>query len=87
MIRAIAIVDDVDICNAASGLPMILKWKPRIYLKHAEYEKRDAHGYLNAERNAVESHGGEVRFFKGKKYSSTAIINRLAMWRKEGETA
>lgn len=83
MIRFGAIIDVVDICNAASGIPMIHKYKPRIYLKHAEYMKKDSHGYLRAEANAVKELGGEVQFFSGKKYSSTAIINRLALWREQ----
>lgn len=82
MLRALAIVDHVDICNAASGLPMIVKYKPRIYLKHSEYETKDEHGYLKAEKRAVEEYGGGLQFFSGKKWSSTAIINRLAAWKE-----
>lgn len=83
MIRFGAIIDEVEICNAASGLPMIAKWKPRIYLKHAEYMKKDSHGYLNAERKAVEANGGELQFFSGKRWSSSAIINRLSVWKEQ----
>lgn len=78
MIRALAIVDYVEICNAASGLPMITKFKPAIYVKHAEYRTKDDHGYFASERKLVEQLGGEVNFFPGRKWSSTDIIRRIA---------
>lgn len=78
MIRSMAIVDQVEICTAASGLPMINRFKPRIYVKHAEYRTKDAHGYFASERKLVEQYGGEINFFPGRKWSSTDIIGRIA---------
>ena len=87
MLRALAMVDEVDVCNAASGIPMIQKWKPKIYLKHAEYKTHDSLGFLNEERRAVEAQGGELVFFPGRKWSSSGIISRVATWKEMNPVA
>lgn len=70
-------VDQVEICFHKTGLPMIEKWHPDIYLKGADYHTKDKHGSLDLERKAVESYGGKVVIADLPLFSSTTLIDRL----------
>jgi rfaE bifunctional protein nucleotidyltransferase chain/domain len=71
-------VDKVEICFSSTGLPMIEKYQPDIYLKGEDYKTSDKHGSLEIERKAVESYGGKLVLTENlPRYSSTDLIQRL----------
>jgi bifunctional ADP-heptose synthase (sugar kinase/adenylyltransferase) len=70
-------VDKVEICFHKTGLPMIEKYQPDLYVKGSDYKAQDKHGSLDLERKAVESYGGKLLILEGPMYSSTGLIERL----------
>ena len=79
ILNGLRAVDYVVITNSSSAVPLIEAVKPDYYVKGPDYENGDDHaGYLEQERQAVETYGGKLVFTNGMKYSSTEIIERLA---------
>jgi rfaE bifunctional protein nucleotidyltransferase chain/domain len=77
-IKKIRDVDQVEICHHKTGLPMIEKWKPDIYVKGEDYKRGDKHGSLGLERRAVEAYGGKVVFTEGLPMnSSSSLLDRV----------
>jgi bifunctional ADP-heptose synthase (sugar kinase/adenylyltransferase) len=70
-------VDLVEICFHKTGLPMIEKYQPDIYVKGQDYKTQDKHGSFEAEKKAVESYGGKVVIIECPMFSSTALVERL----------
>ena len=70
-------VNVVEICHHKTGLPMIEKWRPNLYVKGGDYKTEDKHGSLAAEKKAVEEAGGKLVFIDTPRYSSTLIIDRI----------
>jgi len=70
-------VDQVDICHEKTGLSMIHKWQPALYVKGADYITNDKHGSLGMERKVVESYGGKLVLSPTAGYSSSAIVERI----------
>lgn len=69
----------VEICREKTGLAMIAKHRPDIYVKGGDYRLNQG-GMLGVERRAVESYGGTLMIYNEKPYSSTALVNRLAQY-------
>jgi rfaE bifunctional protein nucleotidyltransferase chain/domain len=71
-------VDLAEICFSKTGLPMIEKYRPDVYVKGEDYKTEDKHGSLEIERKAVESYGGKLVLTENlPRYSSTDLIQRL----------
>jgi bifunctional ADP-heptose synthase (sugar kinase/adenylyltransferase) len=70
-------VDKVEICFHKTGLPMIEKYQPDIYVKGADYKTQDKHGSLGVEKQAVESFGGKLVIVETPLSSSSVLIERL----------
>ena len=70
-------VDKVEVCFHKTGLPMIEKYQPDVYVKGQDYKTQDKHGSLDAERQAVESYGGKLVIIETPMCSSTVLIERL----------
>ena len=70
-------VDKVEICFHKTGLPMIEKYQPDIYVKGADYKTQDKHGSLVLEKTAVESFGGKLVIVETPLSSSSVLIERL----------
>jgi len=71
-------VDVVEVCFHKTGLPMIEKYQPDLYVKGADYKTQDKHGSLDVEKQAVESYGGKLVILDElPMFSSTALIERL----------
>lgn len=70
-------VDKVEICFHKTGIPMIEKYQPDIYVKGADYKIQDKHGALGLEKQAVESFGGKLVIVDTPLSSSSALIARL----------
>lgn len=77
MIRDLRAVDHVEIIREKSGVKAIETFKPRYYVKGADYLSHDKHGHLAAERKAVEKIGGELLFIQTPQWSSTELLSRL----------
>jgi len=73
-------VHTVEICHHKTGLPMIEKWKPDVYVKGADYKTLDKHGSLEIERKAVESYGGRLEIVECPQFSASSMIERLNKW-------
>jgi rfaE bifunctional protein nucleotidyltransferase chain/domain len=75
-IQRIKEVDFVEVCFDKTGLPMIEKWRPDLYVKGGDYHIEDKHGNLRAEKEAVEAVGGRLVILDDLPiYSSTKLIN------------
>jgi bifunctional ADP-heptose synthase (sugar kinase/adenylyltransferase) len=70
-------VDKVEICFHKTGLTMIEKYQPDIYVKGADYKTQDKHGSLCLEKTAVESFGGKLVIVETPLSSSSVLIERL----------
>jgi rfaE bifunctional protein nucleotidyltransferase chain/domain len=70
-------VDKVEVCFDKTGLPMIEKYQPDVYVKGLDYKTQDKHGSLDLERKAVEFYGGKVVILETPLSSSTGLIERL----------
>jgi rfaE bifunctional protein nucleotidyltransferase chain/domain len=78
MLASLEYVDYVGIEHTATAKEAIRAIKPSIYIKGTEYEnpEQDVTGQITAEREAVESHGGQIRFTNEETFSSSRLINR-----------
>ena len=73
-------VDVVEICFHKTGLPMIEKYRPDIYVKGQDYKTEDKHGSLDIEKRAVEAYGGKLVIIDQPLFSSSTLIERVASW-------
>ena len=78
MLAALACVDAVAIVDDPSALPAIEAIRPDVYVKGPDYAEpgRDITGKIEAEREAVERHGGRIHFTDDFAYSSSNLINQ-----------
>ena len=78
MLAALHFVTYVAISDAADAISAIETIKPDIYAKGNDYQNPDGDvtGKITLEREAVESHGGSIRFTDEISFSSTELINR-----------
>jgi len=79
MVRALNVVDDVRIIDAATAIPAIEEFRPDFYVKGPDYRDltKDVTGEIYNEKKAVESYGGKLVFTDEDSYSSSTIINRF----------
>lgn len=71
-------VDVVEVCFHKTGLPMIEKYQPDLYVKGEDYKTQDKHGSLGEEKRAVEAYGGKLVILEGLPLSSSSkLIERL----------
>src|SRR5579859_1434057 len=77
-LAALEAVDYVVLSEHETAIPAIEVIQPDIYAKGREYEDLDADltGNMAREKEAVERHGGEVRYLGGIVFSSTKLLNR-----------
>lgn len=82
-IAALECVDAVVINRAPSAVPAIEALKPAFYVKGLDYKDPagDRAGNLDAERAAVERHGGKLVFTDEPALSSTVLLKRAGLLR------
>jgi len=73
-LRALNCVDDVIINEDAGAWDLIRKIRPAFYVKGIDYVGLVSQG-LEKERQAIEEVGGQLRFTRSQKWSSSNIIN------------
>src|SRR6266850_7046828 len=78
MLAALHFVTYVAIAEAPDAINAIEAIRPDIYAKGNDYQNPDGDvtGKITLERNAVEAHGGSIRFTDEITFSSTELINR-----------
>ncbi len=78
MLASIEYVDWVAINEAPDAVTAINRIRPNIYVKGQDYQnpEGDITGKITKERDAVEAHGGRIRFTDEVTFSSTKLINR-----------
>lgn len=78
MLAALAYVDWVAINLSPDAVSAIELIRPEIYVKGQDYQnpQGDVTGKITAERDAVEKHGGQLRFTDEVTFSSSELINR-----------
>src|ERR1043166_3956526 len=76
-LAALACVDYVAISHAPTSIEVINTLKPDVYVKGSDYrvEADDITGNITREREAVEHHGGALRFTDEITFSSTNLLN------------
>lgn len=76
VIRNLRCVDAVILSDAENSVDVIMRVRPNIYVKGADYAKGDKTGNLAKEKAAVESYGGRfVIVHNDIVYSSTDILH------------
>jgi rfaE bifunctional protein nucleotidyltransferase chain/domain len=78
MLSALSCVDWVGINNAPDAVPVIEAIQPDVYAKGSDYadEAADLSGKIRAERQLVESSGGQVIITHDITFSSSELLNR-----------
>ncbi len=77
VLAALWMVDAVIINDTPDARRVIEAIKPDLYFKGPDYAGSDAPSSLDAERKAVEKHGGKLEFTKDRgTFSSSEIINK-----------
>jgi len=78
MLATLSTVDWVGISQSPSAEQIIEIIKPDIYVKGSDYanSEDDVTGKINAERDAVERHGGRVTFTREVTFSSSSLVNQ-----------
>lgn len=78
MLAAIGYIDWVGINHHPSAEQVLDIIRPDVYVKGADYENpdEDVTGKIQAEREAVEAHGGRLVFTKDITFSSSSLINK-----------
>lgn len=78
MLAALDFIDQVAINHAPTAEPVIHAVRPNVYVKGADYvdAEKDVTGKIVDERQAVEAHGGRLRFTDDITFSSSELINR-----------
>lgn len=77
-IASLSVVDYVAIDSNPTAVESILRLRPHVYAKGAEYadEKKDVTGNITKEREAIESAGGRIHFVNEPTLSSSELLNR-----------
>jgi len=78
MLSELSCVDHVIINRAVSGIDVINRVRPDVYVKGIEYKNAedDISENIGREQKAVESHGGRIFFTDEVIFSSSNILNR-----------
>lgn len=76
-IAELSSVDFVVISPYEKAVPLIESLKPSFYIKGAEYEHKRTPG-ITAEREAIRSVGGEMRYTMDEKLSTTDILGETS---------
>jgi len=76
MTASIRFVDYVVISNFKSGVKVIKRLKPSFYIKGPDFIKKITPG-ITAEREAIKSVGGEIKYTDDLKLSTTEIIEYI----------
>lgn len=79
MLAALELVDYTAVIEDASAAPAIAAVKPYRYVKGGEYAdpKQDLTGKIVAEKELVESFGGEIAFTRDITFSSSNLLNKF----------
>lgn len=78
MLRALAIVDEVDIVYDKSAIPAIMKYRPDLYVKGSDYNNAKGREKLEAEEKAVKSYGGRLVFTENiSGFSTTTLLRKV----------
>jgi len=79
LLAALELVDYVTVIEEASAAPAILAVKPYRFVKGGEYAdpKQDLTGKIVAEKQLVESLGGELAFTRDITFSSSNLLNKF----------
>ncbi len=75
-LRALACVDEVVVSDSPNAVDVINRIKPAIYVKGIDYAYDGDTDELRWEREAVEAHGGALKFTGAVKYSSSRLLNQ-----------
>lgn len=77
LLAAMGIVDETYICDSATAIEAIRKFKPDFYVKGQDYREAsdDVTGEILNERKEVESYGGQVVYTNEETFSSGKVIN------------
>lgn len=75
LLAALRWVDRVEIVQAYSAVPAILRFRPRWYCKGADYRDKDDR-LLQAEIQAVRMHGGDILYTTEPVRHSTDYLER-----------
>ncbi|MDD2707161.1 MAG: PfkB family carbohydrate kinase [Verrucomicrobiae bacterium] len=87
-IAALSVVDYVAVNRWPTAVETIKLLRPDFYVKGPDYKEvsKDVTGGIVAEREAVKSVGGEIRFTEDVTFSSSSLLNRFfAGWSPEVE--
>ena len=78
MLCSLSVVDHVAINRAPDAEELLERLHPNTYVKGADYrdENADVTGKISREREAVETHGGNLVFTDNITFSSTELLNR-----------
>jgi rfaE bifunctional protein nucleotidyltransferase chain/domain len=78
MLATLSTVEWVGISQSPGAEPILEIIRPDIYVKGSDYEnpEDDVTGKINAERDAVERHGGRITFTREVTFSSSSLVNR-----------
>lgn len=76
MLAALRCVDGVRQSDSQTAVSAIETVRPNLYVKGIDYQNKDDDN-LQAEREAVEAHGGQLIFLATPKFSSTDVIARI----------
>ncbi|MBK24129.1 MAG: hypothetical protein CME70_09030 [Halobacteriovorax sp.] len=84
-IASLEYVDFVALNNKADAVDLLTKLKPNIYVKGSDYKNHedDPTGMISYEVQAVEENGGKVHYTNGIRFSSTDLINKYFISKKE----
>ncbi|QEP42764.1 cytidyltransferase [Ectothiorhodospiraceae bacterium BW-2] len=76
-LAALQCVDFVAIIRAKTAVELLYQLKPDIYAKGSEFkdESIDVAGYISAEREVLQSYGGEILLTDEVTFSSTQLLN------------
>lgn len=88
MLRAIRIIDHVEIIDDPTAMPAIHKFKPNVYFKGQDYadKSKDVTGGIIEEEKTVEQYGGKLVFSNSALMSSSHILNRFFIERTSQQT-
>ncbi len=76
MVANIKSVDYATICTHKTGVELIHKLKPSVYVKGPDCVTENS-SQLNAERQAIKNVDGEIKYTKDPTLSTTEIINYI----------
>lgn len=77
VLKSLKFFDEVVISDSPTAVSNLLKFKPNIYFKGADYVKsKDLNKNLKKEKLILKKWGAEIHFTKTKLFSSSEIINK-----------